>query len=110
MNQGRTKGEGWSTANFLTAPLPPSNFIAGCHRAAHLFWLFGDCRCGVLLFIVILVIYINIDIGKKGLNVRLAGDHLYRKLPLTWPSQVMSLMMSFYFGVNLQPMCITYAN
>ena len=35
----------------------PSNFIAGRPIAALLFWLFGDFRSGVSLFIVILVIY-----------------------------------------------------
>ena len=35
-NQGRTKGEGWSTANWLK---PPSNFIAGRPKAALLFCL-----------------------------------------------------------------------
>ena len=29
------------------------------------------------------------------LNVRLAGDHLYRKLLFTWLSLVLSLMVSF---------------
>ena len=53
MNQSRIKGEGWSTANELK---PPSNFIAGRPKAALLFWLFSDLRCGVPLFIVILVI------------------------------------------------------
>ena len=48
MNQGRTKGEGWS---------PPSNLIAGRPKAALLFWFFGGFRCGVPLFIVMLVIY-----------------------------------------------------
>ena len=66
MNQGRTKGEGWSNANQLkppppyrrTSPPPPSldsNFIAGRPKAALLFWFFDDFRCGVLM--VILVIY-----------------------------------------------------
>ena len=55
MNQGRTKGEGWSTANKLKPP--PSNFIAGRPKAALLFWFFGGFRCGVPLFIVMLVIY-----------------------------------------------------
>ena len=32
-------------------------FIAGCPKAAFLFWFFGDFRCGVLLFMVILLIY-----------------------------------------------------
>ena len=36
---------------------PPNNFIAGRPMAALLFWIFGDFRCGVPLFIVILVIY-----------------------------------------------------
>ena len=36
----------------------PSNFIAGRPKAAlSVLALFGDFRCGVLLFIVILVIY-----------------------------------------------------
>ena len=47
-------GEGWSTAHLLK---PPSNFTAGRPKAAPLFWFFGDFRCGVLLFMAILVIY-----------------------------------------------------
>ena len=35
----------------------PSIFIAGRPEAALLFWFFGEFRCGVSLFIVILVIY-----------------------------------------------------
>ena len=35
----------------------PSNFITGRPKAALLFWLFSDFRCGVPLFIVILAIY-----------------------------------------------------
>ena len=54
MNQGRTKGEGWSTANKFK---PPSNFIAGRPKAALLFMFFGNFRYGVFLFMVILVIY-----------------------------------------------------
>ena len=38
-------------------PPPPSNFIAGRPKAGLLFWFFGDFRCGVPLFFVILVIY-----------------------------------------------------
>ena len=53
-NQGRTKGEGWSTTVI---------FIAGRPKAALLFWFFGDFRCGALLFMVI-PLYINIKIGK----------------------------------------------
>ena len=41
-----------------------SVFIAGRPKAALLFWLFCDFRCGVLLFIVILVVYKY----KKGKN------------------------------------------
>ena len=40
------------------SPHPQSNFIAGHPKAAFLFWFFGDLRCGMLLFIVILVIVI----------------------------------------------------
>ena len=36
---------------------PPSNFIAGRPKAALLFWFFGGFRCGVPLFIVMLVVY-----------------------------------------------------
>ena len=54
VNQGRTKGEGWSTTNKFK---PPSNFIAGRPKAALLFWFFGDFRCGALLVMVIHVIY-----------------------------------------------------
>ena len=39
----------------------PSNFIAGPPKAALLFCFFSDFRCGVPLFIVILVIYIYIN-------------------------------------------------
>ena len=35
----------------------PSIFIAGRPKAALLFWFFGDFRCGVPLFVVVLVIY-----------------------------------------------------
>ena len=34
-----------------------SNFIAGRAKAALLFWFFGSFRCGVPLFVVILVIH-----------------------------------------------------
>ena len=34
----------------------PSSFIGGRFKAALLFWFFGDFRCAVSLFIVILVI------------------------------------------------------
>ena len=37
--------------------LIPSDFISGRPKAALLFWFFGDFRCGVPLFIGILVIY-----------------------------------------------------
>ena len=36
--------------------LKNSNFIAGRPKAALLFWFFGGFRCGVPLFVVILVI------------------------------------------------------
>ena len=40
-----------------SSSLPPlSNFIAGRPKTALLFWFFGEFRCGVLLFTVILVI------------------------------------------------------
>ena len=43
VNQRRTKGEGWSTANWFK---PLSNFIAGRPKAALLFWFFGGFRSG----------------------------------------------------------------
>ena len=36
-------------------PPPASNFIAGRPEAALLFWFFSDFRCGVLLYIVLLI-------------------------------------------------------
>ena len=44
---------------------PPSYFIAGCPKAALLFWFFGDFRCVVLLFIIICITYIKIEKGKN---------------------------------------------
>ena len=61
VNQSRNKGEGWSTTKRVQAP---SNFIAGRPKAAPLFWFFGGFRCGVPLFIVMLVIY-SYKIGKN---------------------------------------------
>ena len=46
-------------------PPPPQYFFAGRFKAIFLFWFFGDFRCGVLLFILILDLYINIKIGKN---------------------------------------------
>ena len=41
-------------------------------------------------------LYINIKVGKNSFfYVRLAGDHLYAKLLLTWLSLVVSMMLSF---------------
>ena len=57
----QNKGQGLVDCKLVEAP---SNFIAGRPKAALLFWLFGDFRCGVLLFLVILVIYINIEMVK----------------------------------------------
>ena len=63
MNQGRTEGERWSTANIRTPtphPLPlSSNFIPGRPKASLLFWFFGDlyaAYCYLWLF----SLYINI--------------------------------------------------
>ena len=61
MNQGRTKGEGWSTANKSKLP---SYFIAGRLKAALLFWCFSDFRCGVH-YLSLFLFYINIKIGKN---------------------------------------------
>ena len=55
-SQGRTKGEGWSTANKFK---PPSHFIAGRPKAVLLFWFFVGFRCCVWLFFIILVRYKN---------------------------------------------------
>ena len=41
-----------------------SNLNAGRPKVALLFWFFGDFKCGVSLFIVILL-YTNIEIGKN---------------------------------------------
>ena len=55
-------------------------------------------RCCLLLF----TLYINIKIGKKLLNVRPAGDHLYGKLLFIWLSLVMSMMVSFVLSFLLR--------
>ena len=44
----------------------PSNFIAGRPNAAILFWFFGGFRCGVPLFIVIVVIYRPREVTWQG--------------------------------------------
>ena len=65
-NQGRTKGEGWSTEDWLKSP---SHFFAGRPKAALLFWFFVDFRCGVLLLAAILVMYRSFNQSAAG-----AGD------------------------------------
>ena len=52
-SMSRTKGEGWSTANWLR---PPTGFVADRPKAALLFWFFGGFGCDVPLFVVVLVI------------------------------------------------------
>ena len=52
--QGRTGGE---VCRPRAGSGPPVIFIAGRPKAALLFWLFGDFRCGALLFMVIHVIH-----------------------------------------------------
>ena len=56
------QGRGFVDRKLVQAP--PVIFIAGRPKAALLFWLFGDFRCGALLFMVIHVIYKIIKIGK----------------------------------------------
>ena len=43
----------------------PSNFIAGRSKVALLYWFFCGCRRGMWLFILALVNYKNIKIGKN---------------------------------------------
>ena len=50
----QNQGQGLVDRKLIQAP---SNFFAGRPKAALLFWLFSYFRCGVPLFIVILVIY-----------------------------------------------------
>ena len=56
----QNQGRGLVDRKLVKAPPPPprpSNFIAGRPKAALLFWFFGGFRCGVPIFIVMLVIY-----------------------------------------------------
>ena len=53
----QNQGRGLVDRKLVHAP-PPSYFIAGRPKAALLFWFFGGFRCGVPLFIVILIIYL----------------------------------------------------
>ena len=57
--QNQERGRGLVDSKLVQLPPPPprSNFIADRPKAALLFWFFGGFRCGVSLFIVILVIY-----------------------------------------------------
>ena len=50
------QGRGLVDRKLAKAPPPPSNFIASRPKAALLIWFFGGFRCGVPLFIVMLVI------------------------------------------------------
>ena len=61
----QNQGRGLVNRKLVQAPSPtPSKFIAGRPKAALLCWFFSDFRCGVPLFIVILVIY-KYKIGKN---------------------------------------------
>ena len=59
---GQNQGRGLVDRIVVDTP-PPSNFIAGRPKTALLFRFFGDFRCGVPSFIVILVIC-KYQIGK----------------------------------------------
>ena len=63
MNQGRTKGEGWSTRKHVKAR-PTSNFIAGRPKAALLFGslVILDVVCH---FLSLFLLHINTKIGKN---------------------------------------------
>ena len=61
----QNQGRGLVDHKLDKAPPPPSIFIAGPPKAALLFLFFGDFKCGVLLFVVILILYTNIKIGKN---------------------------------------------
>ena len=58
----QNQGQGLVDCKLVQAP---QHIIADRAKAAFLFWLFSDFRCGVPLFIVILVIYKYIKIGKN---------------------------------------------
>ena len=49
----------------------------------------------VFRYLSLFFLYININIGKIDVIVRLAGGHLYGKQLFTWLPLVMSLMASF---------------
>ena len=51
----QNQGRGLVDRKLVQAPAPPINFIAGRPEAALLF-CFGEFRCGLLLFMIILVI------------------------------------------------------
>ena len=53
----QSQGRGLVNRKLVEAPPPKGIFIAGRPKAALLLWFFGDFRCGVPLFFVILVIY-----------------------------------------------------
>ena len=59
----------------------------------------------VFCYLSLFLLYMNIKIGKIGVNVRLAGGHLYGKQLFTWLSLVVSLMASFC-AVRFANMCL----
>ena len=60
-NQDRSKGEGWSTADWLK---PLGNFIAGRPRTALRFGSFVILDVVYCFFYRFFLLYINIEIGK----------------------------------------------
>ena len=90
MDQGGSKGEAWSTANWFR---PPVILLLAVPRRL---FCFGSLVVldVVFRYLSLFLLYINIKMGKTRC-VRLAGGHLYGKQMCTWLSLVMSLMASF---------------
>ena len=59
MSEEPRQNQGRGLVDRKQVKVPPSNFIAGLPKEARssVFWFFGDFRCGMLFFMVVLVIY-----------------------------------------------------
>ena len=91
----QTKGRVLVDSKLVEAP----SLIAGCPKAALLFWFFGGLRC--VLSYRSSVRYKNRTLVKLMFNVRLAGDHLYGKLLFTWLSLMVSYFVLSFFSRNV---------
>ena len=76
--QRQNQGRGLVDRKLVKAP---SNFIAGRPKVDFLFWFFGYFRCGVLLFMVVLVTYNYKNVWEIAVHMAVAGDSVFLCCP-----------------------------